>query len=51
MQGYQKILLGDCGTEYSVVAYLQPFLYSDTGSFQYGRSVTNQVYFQFIYEV
>ena len=41
-----RIVRGDRGTENSRVAYLQPFLGRDStpvASFQYGKSVSNQV--------
>ena len=41
--GVPKILRCDCGTENSVVAYLQPFLCHSSTSFRYGGSVSNQV--------
>ena len=34
----------DCGTENSIVSFLQPYLCRDVNSFKYGASVSNQVY-------
>ena len=34
----------DCGTENSIVSFLQPYLCHDVNSFKYGASVSNQVY-------
>lgn len=42
--GAPKPLRCDCGTENSVIAYLHPFLRSDSTSFRYGMSVSNQVF-------
>lgn len=41
--GAPKLVRCDCGTENSVIAYLQPFLTEDFASFRYGTSVSNQV--------
>ena len=44
--GLPRIVRGDRGTENSRVAYLHPFLGRDSApvtSFQYGKSVSNQV--------
>ena len=35
----------DCGTENSIVSFLQPYLCHDVNSFKYGASVSNQVYY------
>ena len=48
--GVPRLIRTDCGTDNTVIAVLQPFLrrhgtgeFSGEGSFQYGKSTSNQV--------
>lgn len=43
IQGAPRLLRADCGTENSVVSFLQPYLCQDVNSFRFGSSVSNQV--------
>ena len=46
-----KLIRCDCGTENSVIAYLQPFLCKNSKSFRYGTSIANQVHIIIIHLV